>query len=285
MIKKSFGMLQIVIFLLINWSVKCHFGKKICDNKDILKTKKKFQELVSFVVPYYLFKQINYYGKMINCHEKGKINVVFGNHLSTLDFLFMILVLDYYKIHDYYFVMREGLNKNPIFRDFLINDIKVYRDWDKDKEYIVKQLNNITSGTIIIYLEGTRYNNEKKIESFNYCYQNRMPLYNYTLTPKVKGIHAIVSTLRKNKKLGKVYDITFIATNFINKTLYTSDIVSFKDLGPLEIFTNEITFDDSDMEYNKMKKKIYFIWFKKNLIIDKYAKHHMYKLYQIENQY
>jgi len=150
----------------------------------------------------------------------------------------------------------------------LKEDISINRNWDQDKENIKEQLKKINNGYIIIYPEGTRYSKKKHKESLNFSYINKLPFFNYTLTPKVRGTHLIFSSLLEQNKLGDVYDMTIIFPKYINKELYLKKIINDSNLGDLFIFFKKIHFNKKEIDYELFKKKIFTIWFDKNIIID-----------------
>ena len=148
------------------------------------------------------------------------------------------------------------------------DDIKLKRNWNEDKDSIVEQLNNIESGIIIIYPEGTRYCKKKHIESRKFCKDNKLPIFNYTLAPRVKGSHLVINSLKQMNRLGNVYDVTLAFDNFIKQELYLSRIFKLSDLGPLTVNIKKIHFNDNDLQYENFKEKMFKMWLVKNNLID-----------------
>lgn len=268
MLKKIYGIFKLIFNLYITWLIKYYFSKNKKQGR--LNAKEELANYADYIFRNYLFDDIKINGHAIN--DKFKINLVMVNHFSTIDFLILISILKHFNMNKYYFIFKESIIKVPILGDLTLDDIRISRDWNSDQELISNQLKNIDNGTIIIYPEGTRYDKKKHVESKKFCFENKLPIFNYTLTPKAKGTHHLLKLLKKQNKLGNVYDITLILPGFINKDFYLFNLLNFKELGTLHVYCNEIDIKEEDMNYDKFKYKLYMIWLNKNFLFDKLIK-------------
>ena len=173
-------------------------------------------------------------------------------------------------IKDYYFVLKKSLVKIPVFGDLIGDDIHLTRSWENDKNLIVDQIKKDKIGKILIYPEGTRYDKKEAQRIKKFCYTNKLPIYNYTLAPRVKGLHSIINLLKSENRFGNLYDMTLVLPKYINKGLYTNKLLSSEDMGKLYVIIKPIDIINNELDYDNFKKKLYFIWLEKNFIIDKF---------------
>ena len=274
MIKKNLGVFKLIINLCIFWFINYILNND--KKKGRLICKEKFQVIVDEVLRKYFFNNFQINGTIKK--TPNKIDLIMTNHISTIDFLIIITILYKFNIPNYYFVFKESIVKIPVLGPLMSDDIRLTRSWDKDQELILNQLKNIDYGTLVIYPEGTRYDNRKHKDALKFCYENKLPLYNYTLAPKAKGTHSIFEILSKNNKLGKIYDMTLIIPKYINKNMYLSSIFGFKELGDIQVFVKEVKFTNDELNYEKFKKKLFNIWLSKNILFDLYLKKNKYLL-------
>jgi 1-acyl-sn-glycerol-3-phosphate acyltransferase len=269
MIKKNYGILKIVFYLCFYYTVSYVFKSDKYNGRLIVK--EKWQRCVNDVLRKYFFNNINVTGEMKKSDD-NKIDLLVANHISTIDFLIIIVILCQFNIPNYYFVFKDSLIKIPIFGSLISDDIRITRNWENDEGLISDQLKNIKNGTIIIYPEGTRYDNKKHKQSMEYCIQNKLPIYNYTLAPKAKGLHCMFSILSNSNRLGKIYDLTLIMPKYINKTMYLTKLLGASEIGDLEVYIRELLFNKYDLNYESFKKTLYKHWLSKNILIDLYLK-------------
>lgn len=269
MIKKSYGIFSIVLNLCFYWCSIYLFSKD--KTKARLEVKSRWQNKVNSIIQNYFIDNI-----IINEHIKSEntnnIDVIISNHISTIDFIIIITVLHNMNIKDYYFVMKSSLVKVPVLGDLIGDDIHLTRNWNLDKDLIIDQIKKIKYGKIFIYPEGTRYDKKKHRESKRFCFENKLPIYNYTLAPRVKGLHSIISLLKSENRFGNLYDLTLILPRFINKGLYTRKLLSTKEIGDLHVIIKKVEINNDDLDYDIFKNKLYMIWLNKNIIMDKYKK-------------
>lgn len=264
MIKKVFGILKIVVSICFYWLLKVFFSKNKLGKR--MEAKYLSSGIVIDCLEKYIIDRINITGEL---EKTNKVNILLANHNSTIDFAIICGMMYKYNIEDFYFIFKNSIMKVPILGDILKDDINIKRNWDSDKVNIVEQIKKIEKGFIIIYPEGTRFSLKKHKESKIFSVQNKLPIFNYTLCPRVKGSHLIFSLLFELNKLGKIIDMTIIFSKFVNKELYLNKVLTCKELGCLEIIFREIGFDKNDLIYENFKNKIFMIWLQKNILIDK----------------
>ena len=265
--KKIFGIFSIVLNICFYWCSIYLFNDD--KTKARLEFKSRWQIKVNNIIRRYFFDKIEINGT-IETNNNNLIDVIIANHISTIDFIIIITILHNFRINDYYFVFKKSLIKIPIFGDFVADDIKLTRNWEDDKDAIIEQIKKINSGKIIIYPEGTRYDRKKHKKSKQFCVENKLPIYNYTLAPRVKGLHSIINLLKSENRFGNLYDLTLILPKYINKNLYGSKLISSEDMGNLFVNIRKIKIDNNVINYDYFKKKLYYIWLEKNIIIDKF---------------
>jgi 1-acyl-sn-glycerol-3-phosphate acyltransferase len=63
-----------------------------------------------------------------------EIDFIFVNHITTVDFLFMVSYLQALKIENFNFVLRKGVIFNPVvgLTMYANSDIKLNRKWEMD---------------------------------------------------------------------------------------------------------------------------------------------------------
>jgi len=250
MIKKTYGIFCIVLNICFYWCSIYIFSKN--KSKARLEVKSACTDIFKIIIKKYFYNDIIIKGEI---EQNDKIDIIISNHISTFDFIIIMTILHNFNISNYYFILKDTLVKIPIFGDLIGDDIKVTRNWTRDQTLLMEQIKNIKTGKIIIYPEGTRYNIQKHNKSKQYCYDNNLPICNYTLLPKIKGLHLIISLLKSEQRFGNLYDITLISQQVLDKS-------------KLFVFINKL--DKFDLEYETFKKYIYKLWFNKNLLIDKY---------------
>ena len=73
--------------------------------------------------------------------------------------------------------------------------------------------------------------------------------------------------LKENNTLGNIYDLTLIMPKFINRNI---NPFNFESFGNIHIFIEEMKLDNSDLNYENLKRRLYLLWLKKNILFDKF---------------
>ncbi|ORX51053.1 hypothetical protein BCR36DRAFT_288947, partial [Piromyces finnis] len=94
---------------------------------------------------------------------------------------------------------------------YLMGQIFVKRNWTSDKKMIDKAFKGIKDDKepvwIITYLEGTRFTEEKLIQSHEFAKERNLPIFKNVLIPRVKGFSASINSF-KDSHVKYVYDFT-----------------------------------------------------------------------------
>lgn len=212
--------------------------------------------------------------KILNDNNINKLDILIANHISTIDSFVIMALLEKYNIKSFYYIYKNEIKYFPGFGLFAYanKDIKINRNWEKDKDNITKQLDNIPITSekqiLIIFPEGTRQTPTKIKEGQLFSEKNNIQSYNNLLVPRIKGLHHIVKHLVKTNKMGKIWDLTLIIPKYMKEQAYITDIVGCK-LGPVCTIIREVPLK----EYEDMDKfKTYFLdyWKTKDNIIENY---------------
>jgi hypothetical protein len=212
-------------------------------------------------------------------HENPElIDFIFVNHITTVDFLFMVSYLQALKIENFNFVLRKGVIFNPVvgLTMYANSDIKLNRKWEIDKTIINKQLDNIdttkTKQVIVIFPEGTRITDEKLKAAQKFSRENNLPVFNNLQVPKTKGSWMMIKHLAETNRLGKIWDVTMAVPSIIDgRGAYIEDIMS-KNVGPIYTDIRELKLNN---EYKDMETfKTWFLnnWKDKDDFLENYSK-------------
>ena len=262
MLKKQIGIFNMILYMFVLWFFYYKFRK---DKKyGILLCKERWQDVVSYNLRKYFFDRFEINGNM---EKTNKVNLVISNHISGIDIVIIVAILNHFNITDWYFVFKDSLLKIPVLGALLQDDIRLTRNWENDKDLLETQLKNIKKGTIVIYPEGTRFTTKKHKKSLQFCYQNKLPIFNYTLAPKARGFHSMYKILKENNNLGNIYDITLIIPKFINRNV---NPLNFEMFGDISIYIEKLDLNEADLEYENLKKRLFLLWMKKNILFDKF---------------
>jgi len=182
--------------------------------------------------------------------------MIISNHISEIDYIY-ILCLQSFKdqLCKLTIVLKNSLRY--IFFSLgwacWLNDfIFVKRNYDKDKKYIDKKLNNLVDKNILIFPEGTIYCDSTYDKNLKFCKQNDIKPLKYLLNPKIKGIELI-----KNHTKNKLYDMTiqYDTMPYINRKIseYTILNIVKYDLFPLNVYINIKKYNNIDLNEENIK--------------------------------
>ena len=187
------------------------------------------------------------------------VDIIVCNHVSTIDFLIVMAYLQKFKIGSYNFVLKNEIVYVPGFGLIMYAspDIKLNRNWEKDKEIFGNQIDKIKTSpdgdkqVILIFPEGTRFDETKLGKAQQFSMDNNLPVFKNLLVPKTKGLWYLINHLEKTNKLGRVWDLTLVLPKFIGKSVYLTNIVS-QPVGPIYGIFRELELDKN--EYKDLEK-------------------------------
>jgi 1-acyl-sn-glycerol-3-phosphate acyltransferase len=195
---------------------------------------------ISYLTYILLFKNVyvnsNKYIKEILLNE-DKSNIIISNHISDLDFL----------LHTFIFTNSTLYSKNigiakknvgyqvPIcgFFGLFTGDIFLHRKIEYDIDKLYKKIN---FNNLLIFPEGTCFNDQTKKISDDYCDKNKLIKYNYLLYPRITGIKTII---KNNKNIKCIYDFTIIYDK-ITPNKYGVDYNVFTYILNMDLLPNKV---------------------------------------------
>ena len=267
MINKSISLLVFYIFIIASNNLillpSYLIGKK---DTSINYIKKILQSMVSFMLCH-IFKTNIYYSNLITLSEDNKIDIIISNHMATFDFIVVLSILNQMGIHHYNMVTRRGMVYYPFFGSIIDagRDIKLNRKWMEDERPLQRSVSKLKSGVIVMFPEGTRFTLEKQIKADQFCTERGIPLYQNTLCPRTKGMWKIISELRKQNKLGKLYDLSLTCPKFKKQPIYIDKIMKY-GMGDIFVMINQIQLPSDEIIFNmdKFKYWFYYVWHEKD---------------------
>lgn len=150
-----------------------------------------------------------------NIIDKNKNYFIISNHVSESDFLVFVNLFKNTNSYKYLrFVIKSQLKKYPILFNILdlLGFLFVERNYNLDKTIIENHMQKINksgmSVNLILFPEGTIFNQNTLNKSRNFRCANNLHELNYVLTPKHKGFECILKEI-KNSYLNELLDITF----------------------------------------------------------------------------
>lgn len=283
------------VYWIIAYSYLILTPSILISNDYLIKLVKKLSQTLTVFTLIYGFKSEFYLTntqqnilKLIN-QNTDLIDIIVCNHVTTIDFLIVMVYLKYFGIASYNFILDYKV-KHIVGFGLIVYanpDIKLFRDWEKDQYNLPKQIDNfktsITSKKqiLLIFPEGTRFTQDKFIEAQKFSKSKDIPVYDHLLVPKARGLWFLINSLKKSNKLGRIWDITLAIPSILGKSAYVSDLIG-KPLGPVYATIKELKLD---FDYQNLET--FKIWLFKNWKIKdefmKYYKHYVYKKLYFDN--
>jgi len=202
--------------------------------------------------------------------NKNKVDVILVNHISTVDF---IMLLDYLYDHGvvkYRFVLKESIVCIPGIGQLMYfgNNVIVKRNWQMDQKTIWKDLDNLpNASTLILFPEGTRMSEEKLFMAQTYSMQHNLPIFENLLVPKFHGAWNILSYLKTQHRLGKLYDVTLVPEKrFQKKSMFLSDIFQPSGIGQLGFHVRKLNTEEIPHDYDLFCNWFLNRWLEKDYI-------------------
>ncbi|EOB14252.1 1-acyl-sn-glycerol-3-phosphate acyltransferase 4 [Nosema bombycis CQ1] len=167
---------------------------------------------------WYFFRRILGLSYVIkgNHNLKKKNYLVITNHIGSFDF--MIINDIFYEngmMKNLKYIVKDQLKYVPIFYQTicLLNFLILKRNFEEDKNKIIEFMKSLAKNEIpaclILYPEGTRFTEEKKLKSWEFCEKTGNQKFNNVLFPRFKGLELIGSTVDQSY-IDEIADITII---------------------------------------------------------------------------
>lgn len=228
---------------------------------------------ISFISHMLLFKNIyvdsNQYINEIK-NNSNESNIIISNHILDLDFLIYNLIISNTSLNSNNIGLAKKLvgYQLPIlgFMGIFTGDIFLNRKIDLDINKLNKKIN---FNNILIFPEGTCFNNERKKISDNYCDKNKLIKFNYHLYPRITGIKTIILN---NKNTKYIYDFTLIYDK-ITTNEYGYNYNIFKYLYNINNFPNNVFLKINKYKIKnniKIENQLENIFYSKDKFIEKF---------------
>ena len=267
MIKKKLATLLVFIIIVILTNIimlPCQFIGLGSKSTQLVKSIGK--NIISCIYTYGYESKIKINGEIKN-PDNNKINIIIGNHISSLDWGIVLGILDKFNINDWYYVIKRSQIMVPSFGTLFgfDHDIKVKKNWLEDQEHFEKQIDKIKTGNIIIFPAGTRFTKKKHKKAIEFSKKNNIPVYNNLLVPRTKGLWKLISYLNKKDRLANIYDFTFVIPKYLKKELFLDQILE-SDLGDTYAIIKKIQIPEEKYldDMNKFKEWIFKFWMEKD---------------------
>ena len=270
-------------------------SKKLANklSKNCIKLSQSFTTIAlkdGFKADFHLVSSPNNFKELANQNPE-LIDILVCNHLSIFDFLIIKSYLQYIGIDSFNYFLKNTINYVPGIGLIMYSStaIKLFRNWEKDKDNLVNQINKIETGPnsnkqfIIIFPEGTRLTSKKLEECQNFSKSNNLPVYDNLLVPKSKGLHFLVNHLNKTNKLGRIWDLTLAIPKFLGKSAYVNDVFG-KPLGPVYGMIKELKIDFDIQDSELFKSWLLEKWKIKDDFLNNYNKY-IYKKLEFDPKY
>ena len=260
MIKKKIATLLVFIIIVILTNIimlPCQFIGLGSKSTQLVKSIGK--NIISCIYTYGYESKIKINGEIKN-PDDNKINIIIGNHISSLDWGIVLGILDKFNITDWYYVIKRSQIMVPSFGTLFgfDHDIKVKKNWLEDQEHFEKQIDKIKTGNIIIFPAGTRFTKKKHKKAIEFSKKSNIPVYNNLLVPRTKGLWKLISYLNKKDRLANIYDFTFVIPKYLKKELFLDQILE-SDLGDTYAIIKKIQVPEKKYldDMNKFKEWIF----------------------------
>jgi 1-acyl-sn-glycerol-3-phosphate acyltransferase len=143
--------------------------------------------------------------------------IIIANHQSNHDSILIHYWATMYNKGKHIRVLyKSSLTAIPVFSYIIrnLNYIPVTRTWKNDKDVLDQHIKKFEQyQRILIYPEGTRFSEKRKLESIKYARENNLPIMDKTLVPRVKGFNLILENTKwtqENPITVPVYDVTLV---------------------------------------------------------------------------
>ncbi|PFX34921.1 lysocardiolipin acyltransferase 1-like isoform X1 [Stylophora pistillata] len=145
---------------------------------------------------------------------KSENSVIIMNHRCRLDWMFFWSYMARYgELKHEKIIMKHELKHIPGPGWAMQNALYIFlcRRWEKDESYLNSVLsyfvNSSDSLQLLLFPEGTNFEEASKQKSDSFASKNNLPFYNYVLHPRVRGFTYCIEKLRQGN-LDAILDVT-----------------------------------------------------------------------------
>ncbi|XP_070567898.1 1-acyl-sn-glycerol-3-phosphate acyltransferase gamma-like isoform X2 [Ptychodera flava] len=159
-------------------------------------------------------------------HLGRESNLVILNHKHDIDWLLGWIVCQRYNVLGSSKVFAKNELRYVPFIGWswvLLEMVFLKRDWTRDKPYLIKCLKILAEYPvhcwILLFCEGTRFTEEKKVKSNEIARQKGLPELKHHLLPRTKGFVVVMEAFKG--KVPAIYDCTLgCSQEYAQPTLY-----------------------------------------------------------------
>jgi len=270
----------------------------LLSNDYLIKYVKKLSQTLTIFTLIYGFKSEFYLTstqqniKELMNQNTDLVDIIVCNHITTIDFLIVIVYLKYLNISNFNFILNYKVKHIAGFGLIMYAnpDIKVFRNWELDQDNMQKQIQNFNTNVsskkqvLIIFPEGTRYTKEKFEIAQEFSKSKGIPIYDHLLVPKARGLWFLINNFKKVNKLGRVWDITLTVPSMLGKSAYVKDLLG-KPIGPVYGTIKELKLDVNYEDLETFKTWLFKNWVIKDNFMKHYKKFVYKKLYFDKTKY
>ena len=247
-----------------------------------------FALIYGFKSEFYLTNTQQNIKELIN-QNPNLVDIIICNHITTIDFLIILVYLKYFGINSISFLMHYKVNYIVGFGLVMYanSNINVFRNWELDQDNMCKQIDNFKTNisskkqVLIIFPEGTRYTEDKFKTAQEFSKSKGIPVYDHLLVPKARGLWFLINSFKKANKLGRVWDITLTIPSMLGKSAYIDNLIG-KPIGPVYGMIKELKIDFNYEDFETFKMWLFKTWKVKDDFM-KYYKNLIYKKVRFDN--
>lgn len=189
------------------------------------------------------------------------------NHRNRLDWNFLWAGM-YYSAkppaHKLKMVLKSAIRHVP-FAGWVMQlsgFLYIQRRWEHDQSSMEKQMKYFSdvndTHQILLFPEGTDLSPNNIVRSNKYADKNNLPNYKYVLHPKTTGFVFLTNTMRKNKQINSVYDLTVGYPDVIPQC----EMDALRGVFPKNVHFHVKRYDESELPYTEdgLKSWLNDIW-------------------------
>jgi len=256
--------------------------------KKLSQTLTVFSLIHGFKTEFYLINNQQNIKELINQNE-DLVDIIVCNHITTIDFLIVMVYLKYFNISNYNFILNYKVKHIAGFGLIMYAnpDIKVFRNWELDQDNMKIQIDKFNQNksskkqVLIIFPEGTRYTEDKFKTAQEFSKSKGIHVYDHLLVPKARGLWFLINNFKKVNKLGRVWDLTLSVPSMLGKSAYVKNLIG-KPIGPIYGIIKELKLDFNYEDLEIFKTWLFENWKIKDNFI-KYYKNFIYKKLSFDN--
>ncbi|CCJ28918.1 unnamed protein product [Pneumocystis jirovecii] len=208
--------------------------------------------------------------------------ILIVNHQISTDWLYIWWIAYIKKIHDgIYIILKDSLRKIPVIGWGMktFGFIFLSRSWSKDYHKLKNHLEHLSlqneSMLLLLYPEGTNFSSNTKPQSLIYAKKKNLPMLDYVLLPRIKGLYLCLMHLNKSTKY--LYNCT-IGYQGVMYNEYAQDIFTFKSIIMNLKFPENVHIHFQKIDINKIpldneekfKNWLYELWIEKDKLMHQF---------------